>query len=70
MKKISIEIVIDELTGQVAVAKRISGYNQNNISHRFEIIGILSSIVDEENKLLKTKFNKEWNLKGGQNDGS
>jgi len=54
MKEINIKIVIDEETGKIATGKQMKGYNQNSISHQFEILGIMQNLVEVQQQKLRT----------------
>jgi len=53
MKEINIKIVIDEETGKIATVKKVIGFNNNSISHQFEILGILDNLMSIQRDKIK-----------------
>jgi len=54
MKTINMEIRIDEISGQLAVARKCIGFNPKNISHQLELLGVLDTLVQQQQELIKT----------------
>ena len=48
MKKIQIEIRIDELTNQMATAVHAVGYAKDNLCHQLELLGVLQNTVHNQ----------------------
>jgi len=58
MKKIIIKIIIDEVEGKIAILRNMVGFNKNDISSQFELIGILQNLVDNQKEKVKTLISK------------
>jgi hypothetical protein len=54
MKIINMEIRIDELSGRLAVARSCKGFDPKNISHQLELLGVLDTLVAQQQELIKT----------------
>lgn len=54
MKTIDIQIRIDELTGKLAVARSCKGFDPGNISHQLELLGIMDTLVQQQQETIKT----------------
>ncbi|MCH7851015.1 MAG: hypothetical protein IH845_05215 [Nanoarchaeota archaeon] len=59
MKQIKIVVGIDERTGKIATAREFSGYEDGNISHQFEILGIMENLVDIQKENVKMLAKKK-----------
>ena len=58
MKKLLIDIRVDELSGKIATAWQTEGYSRNKICDLFELIGIIENfkgILTEKVKTLAEK---------------
>jgi len=54
MKTIDIQIRIDEVTGKLAVARSCKGFDPKNISHQLELLGVMDTLVQQQQELIKT----------------
>jgi len=54
MKQINIKIIIDEATGKIATGKKVEGFEPNNISHQFELLGIFDNLMTIQREKIKT----------------
>ena len=58
MKTIKIQTVIKE--GKIATARKFEGYNDNDISDQFEILGIMENLVEIQKDKIKTLGRKSF----------
>lgn len=58
MKKIQIEIRVDEVSNRIATAWKTDGYSRDNISDNLELIGILENTKNLINDRIKTLMEK------------
>ena len=59
MKKLSIEIRIDEETGQVGTAWKTNGYSRESITDIFELIGMVENFKGLLTEKVKTLASKQ-----------
>jgi len=59
MKTIKIQVAIDEETGKIATGRKFEGYSDKNISHQFEILGIMENLVELQKESVKVLVRKK-----------